>query len=254
MEKLISVLILFLAPFTVMAEELPVVCQEFPPYNYLDEKGNVTGTSVEIVHEVFNRLGYEANIKLLPWNRAYQKAANGSVSMLITFSKNAKRLKEFFFTDGLVMIEVVFFKRKVDDISWNELGDLKEYRIGCVQGYNYGKVMMDAIENGVLENIDFIPASARVDYQQLRKLAMNRIDLAVCPKLQCSAIIKKHLPEFASLDFIDKSVGPPRDFYGGFSKKWPNAEDLRNRFNEKLIEVKSEGIADRIFQKYEVSQ
>ena len=252
MKKVIVFHLIFLLPLVVSAEELSVICQEFPPFNYLDAKGYIVGTSVEIVNEVFKRMGHKANIKLLPWNRAYQKSAGGDASMLITFSKSAERQKEFFFTDSLAIIEVVFFKRKEDDITWNVLSDLKEYRIGCVVGYNYGSTMMNAIKNGTLTNIDFIPATPNVDYLQMKKLALKRLDLAVCPKLQCSEIIRMHRPEFAGLDYIDKPIGPARDFYGGFSKKWPKAEALRDQFNEKLKEVRNEGIVDRIFQKHHV--
>lgn len=223
MKKFLMVILLLFSPFSVFAENLPAVCQEFPPYNYLDDKGNVIGSSTEIVAEVLQRMGYEADIKLLPWNRAYKVAADGRVPMLFTFSRSNEREKDFFFTDGLASIEVVFFKRKADNITWNMLSDVKDYRVGYVQGYNYGNMMMDAIQQKTFNKPDAIGASSTVDYQQMLKLVGNRIDLAVCPKTQCSRIIKMNSPMFADLNYIDKSIGPSREFYAGFSKKWPNA-------------------------------
>lgn len=132
-------------PTVVFAEALPVVCQEFPPYNYIGEDGRVTGTSTEILIAVLKRMGYEADIQLLPWNRAYHRAASGEAAILYTFSKNAQREDHFFFTDGLASIEIVFFKRKSDSITWEELTDVKDLRIGYVDGYNYGDTMMEAL-------------------------------------------------------------------------------------------------------------
>lgn len=252
MKKLVLIIVLCLVPVAVFAEELPVVCQEFPPYNYLDDDGNVTGSSVEIVTEILQKMGYKADIRLLPWNRAYQAAADGDVAMLFTFSKSAEREKEFFFTDGFAFIEVMFFKRKADNITWETLDDVKDYRIGYVEGYNYGKTLMDAIQNNTFNNTDIIAASATVDYQQMLKLANNRIDLAVCPKTQCSRIIKMNSPELDSLDYVNKSIGPKRDFYAGFSKKWPDAEALRDQFNVELEKFKAEGKLDAVFKKYEL--
>lgn len=252
MKKLILFVVVCLVPFTAFAEKLPVVCHEFPPYNYLDNDGNVTGSSVEIVTEILQNMGYEADIKLLPWNRAYQSAADGEAAMLFTFSKSAEREQDFFFTDGFAFIEVVFFKRKADNIMWDTLSDVKDYRIGYVEGYNYGETLMTAIQNNAFNNTDVIAASVTVDYQQMLKLVNNRIDLAVCPKTQCTRIIKMNSPELDSLDYVDKSIGPKRDFYGGFSKKWPDAEALRDQFNVELEKFKADGKLDVIFRKYEL--
>jgi len=240
MKKSILIIVFLLTPLSVFAEKLPVVCQEFPPYNYLHDNGNVIGSSTETVTKALQIMGYEANIRMLPWNRAYAEAAEGKAALLFTFSKNAEREKDFFFTDSLASIEVVFFKRKTDNITWDVLSDLKDYRIGYVQGYNYGSTFMEAILGDVFNRTDLIGASTTVDYQQLLKLVNHRIDLAVCPKKQCTHIITMNFSKFDSLDYINKSIGPAREFYGGFSKKWPNAEAMRDQFNSVLKKVKIE--------------
>ena len=113
--------------------------------------------------------------------------------------------------------------------------------------------MMDAIRQNTFNKPDIIGASATADYQQLLKLVNNRIDLAVCPNTQCSRIIRIHSPKFDDLDYIDKSIGPAREFHAGFSKKWPNAEALRDQFDEQLKKLRSEGRIASIFKKYGLS-
>lgn len=246
MQKFIVIITFLLTPLAVFAENLPVVCQEFPPYNYLHDNATVIGSSTEIVTKVLQIMGYEADIQMLPWNRAYAVAAEGSAALLFTFSKSAERERDFFFTDRLASVEVVFFKRKTDNITWDVLSDFRNYRIGYVQGYNYGSTFMDAIQQNVFKKTDLIGASTTVDYQQLIKLANHRIDLVVCPKKQCTHIITMNSPQFSNLDYIDKSIGPAREFYGGFSKKWPNAETMRDQFNTALKKVIIEGEAGLI--------
>jgi hypothetical protein len=171
------------------------------------EDASVTDTSKEIVVSVLKRMGYELNVRLLPWNRAYQHAASGHAAILFTFRRNTQREEQFFFTDGLASIEVVLFKRKSDQIAWPELNDVKNLRIGYVDGCNDGNTMMEAIRGNVFAQTGVIGASAMVDYQQLHKSASKRIDIAVCPKTQCNRIIRMKAPELDELDFIDKSIG-----------------------------------------------
>ena len=249
----VVVIILLLAPIMVFAKELPVVCQEFPPYNYLDDKGSVTGSSAEIVTEVLRRMGFEAKISLLPLNRAYREAADGHAALLMTFAKNPEREKDLFFTDVLATIEVVFFKRKADHLTWNELSDVRDYRIGYVQGYDYGSTMMSAIQQHTFNKLEAIAASTTADYQQLLMLMHERLDLAVCPRTQCTRIIRMNSPKLDGLDYINKLIGPAREFHGGFSKKWPNGEALRDHFNENLKKLKAEGKIDSILKKYDLS-
>lgn len=254
MSKVITIIVLCLVPIKVFCENLPLVCHEFLPYNYKGDDGSVAGSSTEIITAVLKRMGYEADIKLLPWNRAYRIAANGEAAMLFTFSRSPERENDFFFTDSLATIEVVFFKRKSDNITWSILTDLEDYRMGYVSGYNYGSTMMEAISSNIFKKTDMIAASETADYQQLMKLVNNRIDLAVCPKTQCSKIIESNSPKFDKADYIDKPIGAPRDFYGGFSKKWPDAEKLRDRFNKEYQKFVDEGKRKLIFRKYGITE
>jgi polar amino acid transport system substrate-binding protein len=254
LQKILIFAVLCLFPFVVWAEKLPVVCHEFPPYNYRGDDGNITGASTEIVNEVLRRMGYEADIRLLPWNRALKMAMAGEAALLYTFSKSAEREGQFFFTDGFASVEVVFFKRKTDDIFWNVLSDVGDYRVGYVEGYNYGTSLMEALRKKTFKKTDVIGASTTVDYRQMLKLANGRIDLAVCPKTQCSWIIKKNSPQFDGVDYIDKRIGSPRAFYGGFSKKRPGAEALRDRFNQEYRKFVQEGGRDAILNKYGIAE
>lgn len=253
MKKLLFIFFL-LFPLTLRAEKLPVVCHEFPPYNYLGADGNIIGFSTEIITEVLRRMGSEADIRLLPWNRALKTAKDGKAALLFTFSKSAEREGQFFFTDALVSIEVVFFKRKTDDIVWTVLSDLGDYRLGYVEGYNYGPTMMEALKGNKFKKTEIIGASTTVDYRQMLKLAKNRIDLAVCPKTQCAWIIKKNMSELAGLDYIDKPIGPARYFYAGFSKKWPGAEVLRDRFNQEYRTLVQQGERNAILNRYGIEE
>ncbi|GBC60240.1 hypothetical protein DENIS_1191 [Desulfonema ishimotonii] len=198
-------------------------------------------------------MGYEPRFRLLPWKRAYRTVAEGEAAMLFTFTKNPEREKDFFFTDALAEIEVIFFKRKADKITWETFDELKNYRIGYVDGYNYGSSFMEAIREKKFSRPDMLGASEMADYQQFLKLSGKRIDLAVCVKSEGLHLIRNNAPAFDDLDYIDKPVGPARGFFCGFSRKWPDAKSLRDRFDKEYGKFKAEGKKAAIFDKYGIS-
>ena len=62
--------------------------------------------------------------------------------------------------------------------------------------------------------------------------------------------------KFKNITYVNKPIGiqEPRAFYVGFSKKWPDAKGLRDRFNIALKEFisKPSNPRKKIFDKYGV--
>ena len=61
-------------------------------------------------------------------------------------------------------------------------------------------------------------------------------------------------PALDQLDYIDKSIGPPRQFFAGISKRWPGAEVLRDRYNTAYRRFVEDGGKAIIFKKYELDE
>jgi ABC-type amino acid transport substrate-binding protein len=84
------------------------------------------------------------------------------------------------------------------------------------------------------------------------KIKKGRIDLFVCPLNLCSFIIRENPEEFSDIDYIDKRISRSFFFYFAVPKKWPNALELKNRFNEELKKYALEGKLDEVHKKYGV--
>ncbi len=193
------------------------------------------------------RMGYEPSIDVLPTKRAQQMTAEGSYSALFTVTKSKKREKYCLFSDPITHIADVFFKRKSDKITWARLEDIGKRIVGATDGYNYAPVFQEAVRHGQLK-LDLI-ASKHPELQHLRKLVVNRIDVTICERSVCSYLITKHRPEFNSLDFIPKPIGPVRSFHVCFSRKWPDAELLVSQFNITLEKMRNEGTVKAILNR-----
>ena len=60
---------------TSFAEEITIVTENFPPFNYEEPTtGKIAGLGTEIVQAVLEEVSVQANIMLLPWARAYKMA------------------------------------------------------------------------------------------------------------------------------------------------------------------------------------
>jgi polar amino acid transport system substrate-binding protein len=247
-------IIFFTMPLTGNAETLPLITLEYPPWNYKDRvTGEPTGSSVEIVTEIFRRMGYEVKIDIKPWKRGQKEAAEGKYAGIFTFSKNPERERYFYYAEPISTVSAeVFFKRKDRDITFETLEDLKGkgLQMGTVDGYNQSDIFKNAVKEGYFETQPL--ASDNPDFQNLMKIKKGRIDLFVCPLNLCSFIIRENPEEFSDIDYIDKRISRSFFFYFAVPKKWPNALELKNRFNEELKKYALEGKLDEVHKKYGV--
>ncbi len=218
---------------------LPVATVEFPPFTTKMLNRGASGASTEIIQRVLAEIGYNPDITILPTKRAQAQAAQGHFALIYSFTRNKQRSEYCHFTEPLFQIADVFFKRKAQDISWTNIQDVSQKIIGATDGYNYAPVFLEPAKSGELK-IDWITADSP-ELKHLNKLRMKRIDLVICERSVCSYIMSTHRDTFSQLDFIDKAIGPVRDFHACVPKSWTDAENLLNEFNKAYLELKQKG-------------
>jgi len=227
---------------------LPLAIDNFPPFEY-EEGGKVTGFDAEIVELVLQRMGYGADIHVLPWARALAQTQAGEFAAIFSLTKSRQRDALFYFADPISTVQDVFFKRKNLAVTWKTLADLAPYRVGISHGYTYAPEFMAAVQGNAFKEVQVL-AGGSMELRQLRKLKSGNIDLLICEVSVCSYLIKTYAPEFDELDFIDQSVGEVRPYHIAFSKKWPESASLVKSFNLELAKLTSEGQKQVILQRY----
>jgi len=241
---------IFSLPVFSADKTLPLATLEVPPFNYVKD-GKPAGASVEFVQELFSRMGYKTTVDLLPFKRGKVLTARGEYAGLFTIVKSPERLEDYYYPDPITVNRNVFFKRTEDDLHWDTMEDLKNYRFGMTEGYSYPPILQTAIDNGLFKTIDKI-ANEKPEILQLRKLVKKRIDFFMV-EVGAGLFYKNlYAPEFDSVDYNPKPVGPMKNWYFVFSKKWPDAEKLVQEFNAELAKMISEGRQDAIYGKYGV--
>lgn len=143
---------------------------EWPPFTSqsLVQQGFIS----EIVRQAFALQGYKVRYQFLPWARAYRYAESGQVDGTVVWTKTPHRLKTMLFSEPVFQHTYVFFYRVEDSFNWQDISDLRSFRIGGSEGYSYGNEFDQAVKRGEL-NVDYVSS----DILNLKKLQAKRIDL-----------------------------------------------------------------------------
>lgn len=240
----LSVTLFLLTVFAIHPEELRLVTLQYPPYEFECNK-NIEGVAVEIVKEVFRRMGVDIKIELLPWSRAIKQVEEGTADGIFTLYKTPEREAFVYYSDEVLMPQSVsLFVLKDSDISFDgDLQKLSKYKFGVVRGVSYGEKFDLALQVGIINNVEEVS----VGEQNFMKLAAARIDIVVSNKYGAIDIINKIgkaqdirelLPEIESLPS-----------YIAFSKK-NELLKVKNDFDRILRSMKKDGSYEQIIDDY----
>lgn len=228
-----------LLPLTALGENpvIDVVTSHYPPYEYLSD-GEVVGTDTRIIRRVLAQMGYDANIRMLPWARAEKLARSGEVDMLYSLTFSDDRQRFYFFTDPISSAQDVLFKRRNRDLQWQTLDDLAGLNFGLSAAYSYQPEFMDWLFDGHARITRI--AHEQPELTGLRLVALGRIDLFICELSVCDYLLTQKTSEFSELAQVERmpgDIGPARSFRAAFSRAVPDGRELRNQFNRALTQL-----------------
>ncbi|QTA91335.1 substrate-binding periplasmic protein [Desulfonema magnum] len=239
--SLFMAVLLFL-PVNALAEKLTFATMEWPPLVVVKEDKQLAGLAVEVVQEICNRLGFDADIKILPWSRAIKYMKSGRLNGLIVPKKTEDRLRYMYFSEEPMYIEQsVVIARKGSSIKASGLDDLKDKSFAVVREYSYGPKFDE------YQGLKKFACDS--DKQLIKIFYKGRTDLAV--------------GEQGNLEWIRKDLGFKEPFeivyvlsedpdYVAFSKKslGPEGEALARQFSQILRQLKQEGVYQEIESRY----
>ncbi|MCP3922022.1 MAG: amino acid ABC transporter substrate-binding protein [Desulfobacterales bacterium] len=239
------IVLLFLLSSTVFsAEQVVIVTGEWAPYTSKNIQGH--GFTAEIVSAVFDEIDIKIKYNFLPWKRCELYVLEGIAFASFPYHKTEEREKQFDFSDSIGESTWKFFylKQKIQkDVIWKKLSDLKGYRIGCSLGNWYDKVFEDA---GIVRILDYAPS----DELSFRKLKAGRVDIVPTDELVGWSLIKRLFPQNVK-DFgtVNKPLKSGK-LHLMISRKYPDASELKKKFNAVLKRIRQNGQMDKILNKY----
>lgn len=152
-------------------QNVQIVTEEYPPLNYTDQDGNLTGTSTRNVLAAMDKLGIELPIHVYPWARAYEMAQEEEDVLIYSMGRTEEREELFKWISPIGAVEVHLYALKSrDDIEVDILEDAKSYTIGST-AEDYSEQRLKGV--GFEEQI----VSSPNQNQSIRQLFEERVDL-----------------------------------------------------------------------------
>ncbi|ESP94170.1 substrate-binding periplasmic protein [Pseudoalteromonas luteoviolacea] len=153
--------------------KLQVVTEEWVPYNYANQEGEIVGRATKKVREVLDLAGIEYDINLYPWARSMKLTRTQANTMIYSIYRSGDRETMFEWACPLMrpVRQYLFKLKNREDIKVASLEDAKKYVISIVRGSVVHEYLVKhGFEAGINLDITADPSASQ------RKLLAGRID------------------------------------------------------------------------------
>ena len=155
---------------------------------------------------------------------------------------NQEREQWFSFSAVISQSELVFYKFKKLKFDYDSLLSLTPYSIGTVANYAYSQSFLDA--QYLTKDV------VGTDKQNINKLLLGRIDVALIDKRMANYIVKTEHPKYIGL-FDWSAVLQSEKYYLAVSKKASDYQQKINDFNLGLQRITDNSTRAAIIKKYQ---
>jgi len=161
--------------FSNATEPVTIYTEEFPPYQKINEKGDLTGFSTEKVKQIFDEAGIEYKFSVVPWARALNNTQNIPNTFVFSILKTKERADQYLWLAPLCNLEISISRIKHrTDINVKNIKDATKYIVGVVRGQPKNAYL---IKNGFELNKNLIVTNSTD--QLVKMMLKNRIDLII---------------------------------------------------------------------------
>jgi len=172
---LLTLLISILIFSTLNAQNIKLMTEIFPPFQYEQDK-KLVGISMEIVKAIQKKIASEDKIKVYSWNRALKILNKKKNTAIFSILRTAQREDKYKWVGPLTSMKLVFFKKKGSLITLKTIEDAKKIRkIGVTKGV----ANFEILNKQGFKNLDIITSGH--DEKNINKLVKGRINLWLSP-------------------------------------------------------------------------
>jgi ABC-type amino acid transport substrate-binding protein len=206
---------------------LRIITEEFPPFNYTYQDGNITGQSTAIVREILKRTNTQATIEVMLWSQGYDLAQNEPGTLLYSTSRIPAREELFKWVGPIGSEENYFYTRSDSEIQVSNLEGAK--KVGSIAVYLNDSNHLYLAGQG-FTNLDI----SQNDEECMQKLVDGKVDMWLGPAKALYFIAQKAMVNQAGIKPIMfvRNI----DWYFAFNKSVPDA--VIKLWQSKLDEMK----------------
>lgn len=208
----------------------------YPPFNYKDDAGKLTGFDVEIAEALAGKLGVKAAFSTTEWSAILAGLQAGKYDVIVNqVAATDKRRETFDFSDPYVVSSAQLIVRANETRPLATPADLKGKKIGVGQGSNYAE-----LAKGIAgAEVKVYPGAP----EYLQDLASGRLDVALNDSLLIPYLAQKtKLPVKAGAP-----IGPTESNAIPFRKGNPK---FKAAIDKALADLKADGSFQKISTKW----
>lgn len=216
---------------------------DYPPYEYVDETGQMVGFDIELMEEIAQRMGVELEWQDMPFDSLIAAVQEGKIDMSIScFNYSEERDQLVDFSDPYFTSQDAFIVTEDFTGTFNEPEDAANYRLGVQSGTVQDEWITDElIDTGLMSEND-LSRYERVDQAAL-DLQVGRIDILMSDDVPAEAIVS----QFDGLKIVYEGML----YTGPINIVIPEgASDLQSEVNRIIAELQAEGFVDELALKY----
>jgi polar amino acid transport system substrate-binding protein len=190
------------------------------------------------------REGVKVEYSFFPWDQAMNKAQTREWDGSAAWFRSPEREKNFYISDPVLISGYVFFYLKGMDFDWRTMNDLKKYKVGATNGYDYGEAFQEAEKQGIIH----VERLAK-DEMNLDNLLNGKISIFPEDKDVGMDILYHQYPFYKYVNVTTHPKHLREDpLHLLLSKSNPKNQKLMELFNKGLKKLKESGDYDRHVQ------
>lgn len=231
--------------FFVHAKEYAFIGQEYPPYNWTNNKGEIVGLAPEVVAKVCQKLKVACTFQIIPVKRGLEMVKIGRADAFMSLMKNKEREEYAYFGAIFAKSNISFITLNGDGHVYKKMEDLKGTTIGVTTNSASAKILID-YQKEKLKTITIVEEVLVTNL--IKKLYHHRYGkngLIFLNEDVANYLIKENNYSNFAVSF----VGETQKFHIGFSKKSVD-KNFAIRFSSTLNELKKTDELKDIYKKY----
>lgn len=228
--------------FSAQADELRIATEgAYPPFNYVDSNNNLHGFDVDIAYALCEKMQAQCTVVAQDWDGIIPGLlAKKYDAIIASMAPSAEREQKVDFTNRYYTTTLAIAVPKDSDITEISAQSLKDKSIGAQAGTAQA---IYAEDHFVPEGTDLklYPTAVEADSD----LSNNRLDAIIHDKFPLLVWLEKEGKDCCKL--LGEVEGTQSPISIAIRK---NSDDLKNRFNKAIDEIRADGTYDKIAKKY----
>ena len=209
----------------------------YPPFNYQDENGKLTGFEVELAEAVAKELGVNAEFQPTKWDGLLAALESKRLDVVINqVTISDERKKKYDFSSPYTVSGIQAMTRKADGDGIKSAADLAGKKVGVGLGTNYEQWLKENVPQADIRTYDDDPT-------KVQDLNAGRIDVILVDRLAAFEMMEKTGGRLAVAgDAFSRQVS-------GIALRKGNPE-LLAAIDKAIAKLKADGTLQRLSEKW----